>query len=220
MKVNHGTVLLAAAAIVGCGDASVTPHPDPGPSIPPRVGSTFTYREFSIDGNGREIAGTSSTITATVVSSDTTYGGASGLTLIREGAEQHYVHYAPSGDVIVRSVADELVGDGIQTWPFGSRSSVTDIIADTLVSSADSIRTFVSASYVETAVTTTPAGTFDSHRIRSFVIARSFPDTSLVDNRIYIDRWYAPVLGVEVKHTVDNAGSTRRIRELVSYSLK
>lgn len=213
-------VLLATAAIVGCSDGSVMPHPDPGPSIPPKLGSTFTYREFSIDGSGRELDGTSRTVTATVVSSDTTSGGVSGLTLFREDTAQYFVRYASSGDVMVRSVDDELVGDGLQTWPFGSRASVIDVIADTLVPSGDSIKTFVNSSYVEAAFTTTPAGTFSSHKIRSFVIARSFPDTSLVDNTIYTDRWYAPELGVVVKSTVDNAGPNRRIRELVSYSLR
>ena len=217
-------LLLATVAATGCGDTPAQPHPHPGPSIPPKVGSTFTYREFSIDSNGREVTGTSRTVTATVVSSDTTFAGRSGLTLFQEDTVRYYVEYTSSGDVIVRSDTRGFVGGGLQTWPFGGRTSATDVFTDSLAPTGDSIKTFVASSYYEASFTTTPAGTFNSHKMSSYILMRSFPDNTLIDSTLDIIRWYAPALGVEVKNTVDTDASSgpnyRRIKELMSYVLK
>jgi hypothetical protein len=217
------TVALLIVFTIGCDDTAFAPHPDPGPSIPPKVGSTFTYREFAIDSNGREVAGTSTTVTAVVVSSDTTLGELGGLTLIQEDSVRYYVQYDTSGDVVVRSNTGGFLGGTIQTWPFGSQTSANDVSTDAL-GGTDSVRTFVLTSYSEAAFTTTPAGRFNTHRVSSFVLMRSYPDNTLLDSTLDIVRWYSPALGVEVKHTVDVDASSgpydRRIRELVGYVLR
>jgi hypothetical protein len=68
------SVLMIAAAS-GCDDTPAAPQPDPRPSIPPKLGSTFMYSEFCIDESGREVAGSSRIVTLTVAAAVTTVFG-------------------------------------------------------------------------------------------------------------------------------------------------
>lgn len=216
-------LLLAVFTVLAtsCDGTPVAPHPDPGPSVPPKVGSTFTFRLFLIDSTGHEINSTSKTVTATIVSSNASYAGKTGLTLVEEDSVRYYLHYDSSGDVSVHSASGDTSGVAWHSWPFGSRSFSVTKVSDT--SGGAKNWTIFYSDYDGAGFTTTPAGQFNVHRCITDAIETRDSTTSGFTSTV--KRWYAPSLGFEVMTTKEPGAPDatlkyRQIKELVSYSLK
>lgn len=219
-------ILLVAAVTVGCDESATEPHPDPGPSIPPKVGSTFAYREYDIDSTGLEIAGTSRTIVATVVTTDTSAYNRTGLTLFREADLGYLVQYNAGGDHYFRVVSDDSATARWLTWPFASRKTTfVDVPKDTLPDGRI-VTTVEQDMHVGAKWLTTPSGTFNVHEVRAEAIRIYISDSAAavttVNTRTW---WFAPSIGLPVKvQSQYRVPSERRFngmeRVLVSYALR
>lgn len=68
--------------------------------VRPRLGTVFTYREFDIARDLREIAGTSRQVTLTVVDTNARHGDKVRLALFQSGLDSLFVSYDSTGDVL------------------------------------------------------------------------------------------------------------------------
>jgi hypothetical protein len=219
MKILLAPIILFVTALtVGCSDSSVAPQPDP--SIPPKVGSTFTYRESLFDSTWREVTGSERTVVVEVIASDVTYRTKANVTIFREDSSRFYLSYDTDGDIYF---CGEGQTETWERWPVGSGSMVEDSVPTVALPNGDSLYTARWTTRNESEVTRTPVGDFAA-RILS-TTSMTFRAGVEMERYVETRRWYVPVLGVPARTRTREWGTVAepvyyKNKVLVGYSLK
>ena len=176
---------------------------EPGPTVRPTVGSIYTYRSYRTDSTGKEVPGSSNTVTARVLATGQSYRSRSDLTVIEEKAFELYVHYGADGDIaIFPSVPDTTTSVEWIELPFGSRRTIVAPPVSTSVGTT-TITTTSNTSFVSVEVIETSGGPLVAQRIKITQSLTVSIGGSKQTSTVTSNMWYAPSIGYLAKITSD-----------------
>lgn len=224
-------LFLAAALVI----ASCSNTTDPTPEAPtmkvPGVGSTFTFDAYVTDDKDAKIPGTDSAFTESVVASNVSYEGKTGVwAVVGESSDTTFYCYDTNKDLLISGGAtDGLLGD--LKWlrlPITTGSTLTDTVVSTQDFNGFPVELVV-------VITRNRVGddqaTVGTESIKTVKLAMNINITikalgQVVDQSAMTSTlWYAPSLGAMIRRvtpasTVGGEMQDGTVEMLKSYSLK
>ncbi len=225
-------LFVAAALVIASCSNTTEPTPEAPSMKVPGVGSTFTFDAYDTDDKDAKIPGTDSAFTESVVASNVSYEGKTGVwAVVGETSDTTFYCYDTNKDLLIGggAAADELLGD--LKWlrlPITTGSALTDTVMSTQDFNGIPVELVV-------VITRNRVGddqaTVGTESIKTVKLTMNINITikalgQVVDQSATSSTlWYAPSLGAMIRrvtsaNTRDGEVEPGTVEMLKSYSLK
>ena len=153
-------VLLAITTLfVSCNKESNPVKPNADTYVQAKVGSSFTYDEYSIDpGSGLPISESRDSTMQTILTTGMNFMGKTNVTKVvsnnRSGSDTIYINIEKNNDLSIFQVIDAELGDPKTVWfslPTGTKSVISTVLLDTIVKFFDEetqVKLSIKTSYI------------------------------------------------------------------------
>lgn len=225
-------LFVAAALVIASCSNTTEPTPEAPTMKVPGVGSTFTFDAYGTDDKDAKIPGTDSAFTESVVATNLSYEGKTGVwAVVGENSDTTFICYDANKDLLVYvGGGNEPIFSGFE-WlrlPITTATAVTDTVEFTQNDGGFPFE-------IVAVITINRVGddqvTVGNETIKTVKVAMTISATiklagQVVDQRVLTNSlWFAPSLGTMIRrvtpaNTFDGEVEPGTVEMLKSYSLK